>query len=237
MEHMVIFERYLGVDGPRLRIGGVVTRDVAHYKGVPHGAVQVAVVVNKNAKPHILLHKRSRWKKISPNTWDICGGHVDANGGLLTDVGLWDDQAFIKDLFAKTALREANEEICIIKRPDFKFDEKHLRCFGGPGVFESASENKEFSTLYLAFVPETIVSLTDADEVKDIFKVVDSVGIGGKSKEEIALELRLVTLIQLVREFGEKPEDYADGVARVLSRAVEEPGTGKALIEFLEEGF
>jgi 8-oxo-dGTP pyrophosphatase MutT (NUDIX family) len=85
---MIILERYLDADGLRLRIGGVVTRDIAHYQGVPHGAVQVAIVVLKEAKPHILLHKRSHLKKTSPNTWDICGGHIDANEKILVTAQL-----------------------------------------------------------------------------------------------------------------------------------------------------
>ena len=63
---MVIFERYMDVEGIKLRIGGFVTRNVAHYQGVPHGAVQVGIIALKNGKPHFLLHKRSRWKKTSP---------------------------------------------------------------------------------------------------------------------------------------------------------------------------
>lgn len=132
---MVIFERYLDPDSLRLRIGGVVTRNVAHSQGVPHGAVQVAIVIqkkiNEKLEPHILLQKRSRHKKINPNTWDICGGHVDANreiffgsdapssymqegdksAAFLHSLNLrWQDPKFIDSVFVETALRETNEK-------------------------------------------------------------------------------------------------------------------------------
>jgi 8-oxo-dGTP pyrophosphatase MutT (NUDIX family) len=244
MKHlMVIFERYLNPDGPRLRIGGVVTRDVAHYHGVPHGSVQVAIVVLKRAQgqpsPHILLHRRSKWKKTCPETWDICGGHIDADERILTNPSVWDDQDLIEALFAETALREANEECRILSNLDFRFAEQHLRCFGGPGVFECGFDdpgaaNKEHSAFYAAFVPGDIATLKDSDDVKSMFQVVDSVGVGGEEKEAVALDLKLVSLPDLVLDFTRAPGDYGDGIARILSRAAREPGTMKAMVKFLE---
>jgi 8-oxo-dGTP pyrophosphatase MutT (NUDIX family) len=238
---MVIFERYLNPDGPRLRISGVVTRDVAHYHGVPHGSVQVAIVVLKRAQgqsPHILLHRRSKWKKPCPETWDVCGGHIDADERGLTSPSAWDDQKLIKALFAETALREANEEFRALSNPDFRFTEQHLRCFGGLGVFETGFDdpgaaNKEHSAFYAAFVPGDIATVEDSDDVKSIFQVVDSVGVGGEEREAMALDLKLVSLPDLVLDFTRAPGDYGDGIARVLSRAAREPGTMRAMVEFL----
>ncbi|HUX75066.1 MAG TPA: NUDIX domain-containing protein [Anaerolineae bacterium] len=239
---MVIFERYLNPDGPRLRIGGVVTRDVAHYHGVPHGSVQVAIVVLKRAQgktsPHILLHHRSKWKKTCPETWDVCGGHIDAGERILNNPNVWDDQMLIKALFAETALREANEEFRALSNPDFRFTERHLRCFGGLAVFETgfddpSAANKEHSAFYAAFVPGDIATLEDSDDVKSAFQVVDSVGVGGAEKEAVALDLKLVSLPDLVLDFTRAPGDYGDGIARVLSRAAREPGTMKAVVKFL----
>jgi 8-oxo-dGTP pyrophosphatase MutT (NUDIX family) len=229
----------LGTRETRLRIGGVVTRDVAHYHGVPHGAVQVAVVVCKDRQPHILLHKRSKWKKTAPDKWDICGGHIDATQDILQDTSAWGDQGLIEALFAETALREANEEVVLLPNPDFRFKPEHLKCFGGPGAFECGfddprAENREFSALYAAFVPKDICTLAKRHKVKRIFRVTDSVGMGGKERETVALEPKLVALPELAQAFIENPDDYADGITRVLRRAVREPGTMKALTRFLE---
>jgi 8-oxo-dGTP pyrophosphatase MutT (NUDIX family) len=240
---LVIFERYLHPDGPRLRIAGVVTRAVAHYQGVPHGSVQVAVVVLKRVaghlRPHILLHRRSRWKKTCPETWDICGGHVDADEQILTRPEEWDDRDFIERLFLETAIREANEELHILSRSDFRFEARHLKCFGGPGAFESGfgdpnAANREYSALYAAFVATDVAVVEEADDVKQVFQVIDSVGVGGEERETAALDLKLGSLPDLVLDFTNHPGDYADGIARVLSRAASEPGTMEALTRFLE---
>jgi len=240
---MVILERYLSANGSRLRIGGVVTRDVAHFQGVPHGAVQVAIVVLKRTlgrlTPHILLHWRSKWKKTYPETWDMCGGHIDAEEAILSNPSVWDDQNFIGALFMRTALREANEEFRVLSKPDFEFEEKHLKCFGGPGVFECGFDgpgaaNKEYSAFYAAFVPSEIIVLEDSDAVGERLQVEDSVGVGSQEKEAVASSLRLVSLPDLVLDFRKNPSSYADGIARVLSRVANEPGTMKALAEFLE---
>src|SRR5436853_293231 len=204
---MVIFERYLSSEGQRLRIGGVVTRDVAHYRGVPHGAVQVAIVVHKRAagflKPHILLHWRDKRKKTSPETWDICGGHIDADETLLTNSQNWDDQNYIDRLFKKTALREANEEFRLLSKPDFRFEDKSLMSFGRPGDFEfgfdnPGAENREYSAFYAAFVPGEVATLKDMDDPKAFFQVGDSVGIGGEEVEAESSKLKLVAVSALV---------------------------------------
>jgi 8-oxo-dGTP pyrophosphatase MutT (NUDIX family) len=239
---VVILERFLDSNGPRLRIGGVVTRDVAHYHGVPHGSVQVAIVALRHAqrhfRPHILLHRRSRWKKTCPETWDVCGGHIDADERILAHPSTWDDPGLIETLFRETALREANEEFRVLSTPDFRFREQHLRCFGGPGVFEwgfddPRAANREYSALYAAFVPGEVAILEDSDNVTEVFQVVDSVGVGGEQRQTIASDLKLVSLPELVLDFTDNPGDYADGIARILRRAAREPGTMKALATFL----
>ena len=243
---MVILERYLTPEGVRLRIGGIVTRDVAHYYGVPHGAVQVAVVAPKVVQgrmvPQVLLHWRSRWKKTYPETWDICGGHIDAVERILTDETAWEDQRFIQGLFAATALREANEEVRLRRHPDFQFREEHIRCFGGLGVFECGfddpgAQNREYSALYFAFVPGDVLTVGESDDVEEIFLVEDTVGFEGQKKEEVASRLKLVSLPDLVLDFTKNPDSYADGIARILSRARDEPGTRRMLFEFVRSHY
>jgi 8-oxo-dGTP pyrophosphatase MutT (NUDIX family) len=240
---MVIFERYLSSEGPRLRIGGVVTRDVAHYRGVPHGAVQVAIVVLKriggSVKPHVLLHWRDKRKKTSPETWDICGGHIDADETLLTSPKVWGDKNHIDSLFKMTAIKEANEEVRVLSKPDFKFEEKHLRAFGGPGDFEYGfdnphAENREYSAFYAAFVPGEVVTLEESDDPKAFFQVGDSVEIEGEQEEAESSKLKLVSISDLMLDFTKNPGVYADGITRVLSRAASEPGTMKELLLFLK---
>lgn len=206
---MVIMERYLAEIGTQLRIGGIVSKEVVHFQGVPHGAVQVAVVVLKEIngykQPHILLHKRSKWKKISPNKWDICGGHVIADqriipaGEITTLPMTWEDQSLIKNLFLETAIREVNEEVTILIH-NFKFENEHIKSFGGIGAFDYGfhqpdSLNKEFSTFYVAFVPQTIILLKETTLIEEIVEVKDSIGVEGQEQEEEASELKVITLI------------------------------------------
>ncbi|MFQ6039799.1 MAG: NUDIX domain-containing protein, partial [Candidatus Poribacteria bacterium] len=236
----------LHCDGLRLRIGGVVTRDVAHFKGVPHGALQVAIIIPKRVKnkliPHLLLHWRDKRKKTCPETWDICGGHIDATNEILSNFSIWDNQEFIEKLFRETALREANEEFSIPSKPEFKFKEQHLKCFGGLGVFESGfdnpkSTNKEYSAFFIAFVPKEILTLEERNDIEEILQVKDSVGVGGKEQEKKAAKLKVITLPDLIIDFDRRRNDYADGIGRILSRVIDEPGTLKELTEILDSYF
>ena len=240
---MVILERYLDSDGARLRIGGVVTRDVAHYRGVPHGAVQVAILIRKrvheNLIPHLLLHWRDKRKKTCPETWDICGGHIDASDKLLTNPHLWDDQTYIDAVFDEAAVREANEEFRIRSKPGFGFEHKHLVRFATPGDFECGfddprASNREYSAFYAAVVPTEVITLEESDDPAEFFYIHDSVGVGGEEKEAESVRLKLAVFSDVVLDFIKNPDKYADGIARVLSRAASEPGTMKALVRFLD---
>lgn len=75
-----ILERWADKTEQKLRIGGLVTRSVAHFQGVPHGAVQVAVIACKEKAgkilPNICLHRRSKFKKqtrTSGTSWAVPG--------------------------------------------------------------------------------------------------------------------------------------------------------------------
>lgn len=239
---MIILDRYLSSNGLQLKICGTVTRGVAHFHGVPHGAVNIAIVVLKKADskltPHILLFWRDKWKKTCPETWDICGGHLEGNKKIMNDKTSWDNQKYIEELFDKTALREANEEFCIINQPEFEFDEERIKCFGGTGAFEYGFDNptrtnKEYSTFYIAFIPKDILVVEEQDEPEKIFRVEDTIGVGGKIRESEATKLRLLTLDELALDFTKNPSNYADGIERILKRAVNEPYTMSELNRFL----
>lgn len=239
---MIILDRYLNPDGIQLRICGTVTRGVAHFHGVPHGSTNIANVILKKVNtqfiPHILLHQRDKWKKTCPETWDICGGHLEANEKILNDQGLWTALEYIKELFDKTAQREANEAFCIPSNPDFKFKKEHIIRFGGIGTFEYGfnnpnSDNKEYSTFYIAFVPKDILTINEHEEVEQKVLVEDTIGKGGKPQESEASKLRLVTLDELALDFNKNSSNYADGIGRILKRIINEPYTMSELNKFL----
>ncbi len=247
MEHFIpIFERHLEAGGPVLRIAGLVQMDIAHHYGVPHGTAVVAVIINRVInglkRPHILLHKRSIYKRISPGAWDICGGHIEYNASDLKfsiqfSVDQWDDKNFIEQLYDQTALREVNEEVRLLGS-DFRFEMKHLRRFAPVGAFDQGTDdpaafNREYSTLYAAFVPAGVLMIAESDALEKHLQVMDSIGMGGVQSEEIAVELRLVSFDDLVLDFSVNPGHYADGIGRILRRVVREPGTLKALKHFL----
>ena len=227
---LIICDRYLTANGPALRIAGGVERELAHVHGVPHGSVQVMVIVLNDNQPHILLHRRSPRKKIGANQWDVCGGHVEANAEVLGDTGNWNNQAFMARLFADTALREANEEVTLLSHPEFKFLPEHIQGFGGLGVFQAGMDdpsalNREHSACYFAFVPREVLQLNEAADVGDSIAVQDSVGVAEVEEEERSEQVALVTLPELLADFRQNPGDYADGVARVLKVLEQEPAS------------
>lgn len=240
---MVILERYLDVSGTRLRIGGVVTREVAHFSGVPHGAAQIGIVLLRRVKdeavPHLLLHWRDKEQKVFPETWDICGGHLEATEEVLRDSDRWEDCQLIKELFVDTSLREANEEFCIPSKPNFTFTGAEVKRFGAYGEFECGFDvpdcpNREYSTLYLAFVPASVLTLGEADDINDVVRVEESVLVDGVLEGRASKEVRLLTVADLCAEFQKGPGDYADGVGRVMTRLIEQPESFLRLTRFLE---
>ena len=79
-KYMVAVERFIDAEGPAIRACGFVTRDLAHFHGVPHTSVLVVPVrVVKSGTIEILVHRRPPDKKVSPDTWDTFGGHVDVS--------------------------------------------------------------------------------------------------------------------------------------------------------------
>ncbi len=248
---VVLLERNLEEERSGLRICGTIAGSVAHKHGVPHGAVQVAVVVSKRIQsgkvsPHILLHRRSMHKAICPGTWDICGGHVDADTALIDGKDKWDDMQYIEQLFMKTAIREVNEECRInperAARP-FKFRRRNLKRFGDVGFFQSGfetpvarNENREYGTFFAAFIPRDVVTLEASETAEETFEVVDTIPSRCGESQDRSPELDLVTLHELLNRFSRNRSDYADGVARVFLRLMNEQATMNALEEFLRPG-
>ena len=169
----------------------------------------------------------------------MCGGHVEASVEVLGDTGNWNNQAFIARLFADTAVREANEEVTLLSRPEFKFLPEHFQCFGGLGVFQTGMDdpsamNREHSACYLAFIPKQVFHLDEAAKVGDLIAVQDSVGVGEVEEEERSEQVALVTLPELLANFRQNPGDYADGIARVLKVLEQEPASVVELCALIE---
>ncbi len=83
--------------------GEVETRQQCHNKGLWHRAVVIFII---NSKGQVLLQRRSKFKKLWPDMWDItAGGHV-----LAGEFGF------------EAAVREAKEELGIdIEKQDMTF--------------------------------------------------------------------------------------------------------------------
>lgn len=136
-----------------------VTREDCHKKGIWHKAVAVFII---NSKDEVLLQKRSKQKKMWPNTWDItAGGHVLEN-----------------ELGFQTAIRETKEEIGV---------ELHKNDLIFIGSARSSNQkgdiiDNHFNEFYIAEkeVDETKLKLQE-DEVSDIKWI---------SKEEIIKRIK-----------------------------------------------
>lgn len=73
------------------KTGEVVEREKAHDLNLFHWEISVFPI---NDKKEILLQKRAATKRMKPNMWGSCAGHVDSGEGI-----------------EETALRELEEEI------------------------------------------------------------------------------------------------------------------------------
>ena len=106
--------------------GNVATREECHREGLWHRAVY-GFIIDKNS--NVLLQKRSKYKKLWPNKWDVTvGGHVDA--------GEFGRQALI---------REVKEELGISINDD---DIKYL--VGSTSINEQGNIiNKHYNECYL----------------------------------------------------------------------------------------
>ena len=80
------------------------TREVCHSKGLWHKAVAVFII---NSNNQVLLQKRSPYKKLWPNCWDItAGGHVFA--------GEFGFQAIIREIKEELGLTIEKNDILFI---------------------------------------------------------------------------------------------------------------------------
>ena len=139
--------------------GEVATREECHVKGLWHRAIY-AFIFNENGE--VLLQKRSKTKKLWPDTWDItAGGHV-----LAGEFGY------------KAVLREAKEELNLNLTKDNII-------FIGSAISTNVKEgivNNHFNEYYIANKDIDISTLKLQEEEVSELKWVD--------KDEIIRRIR-----------------------------------------------
>jgi hypothetical protein len=161
---------------------------------------------------------------------------------LLQNSEKWEDDNLVETLFDDAALREAREEIFLLSNPDFEFTKDTLKRFGAYGEFRYGfgvpdCTNREHSTLYVAFIPKSLLILTDKDDIQTRVRVEDSSIVDGRTEERAAKTLALLRLSDLCAAYMRSPDEYADGVGRVLSRLNEEPGSFVELNQFIDNWY
>ncbi|MDO8587194.1 MAG: NUDIX hydrolase [Armatimonadota bacterium] len=202
---------------------GCVSRTTAHVLGFPHTTVLLlpATWDQPRNEPVVFVHKRSPVKRVSPNTWDFCGGHLSFDDWHCQYLrNSLNGSHLIERMAEDTAIREANEELKC--SPEFQFAEKDIHRFKTVGYFDcntktDKSHNVEFSTAYVVTVPiDTDVAVWDTDR-----------------EGERQLEVRGFSLAELAGEFARSEESFADGAGRILRRIVDEPALMMELSELL----
>ena len=142
-------EKYELVDINGKKAGKIITdKELENKNNIPtrHYMPVVGVLIINN-KNEILLQKRSRFKKINPNKWGICGGKVNLNEDTVTAI-----------------LRETVEEIGInLNKDDLK-------------ILTKISENGTYYTTYYirqdVNISECIIQKEELEELR-YFKIED----------------------------------------------------------------
>lgn len=202
----------------RIVVCGFATRDYVHGNSIRHMAVQIIPVALDGAGNDciVFIHRRSPFKGTSPNKLDFCGGHITFDDQFFPRL-YWDAPVLLEKASHHTALREAREEIRC--DPSIIFTEKNLYRFREVGAFrcdaqrDDGSINREFSTAFVLGLPRKHkVTVWDTDR-----------------KGERQLEVKEKMFHELLKEFTEKPNDFADGVSRILDKVSEDPYMQKEL--------
>ncbi|MGH9935847.1 MAG: hypothetical protein ACREAM_06340, partial [Blastocatellia bacterium] len=135
---------------------GCVSRDIAHSPAkVPHASVQVIPVRSSSGK--IIMHQRPDFKgfRTAVGKWDVLGGHVTFEMGVLSENGL-ELASF------ETAVREAREEMLVtFKNEAYLLEKKYFSPIGDIGQFEcNDATNAEYSTAFVLAIPENAIVST-----------------------------------------------------------------------------
>ncbi len=89
-------EEYLNIyDENNVSVGEVKERKLVHQLGLWHREIAIWIMNEKN---EVLIQKRAATKKLEPNKWALCAGHISSNETMI-----------------EAALREAEEEVGLKK--------------------------------------------------------------------------------------------------------------------------
>jgi 8-oxo-dGTP pyrophosphatase MutT (NUDIX family) len=214
-------------DNPQAGVAaaGCVTRNVAHsIARVPHATVQVIPYCPGKG---VLVHQRPDFVRNAPDKWDVLGGHVSFEMGILGEGGL-------AEAYLETALREAREELLIAVNGEvYLIQKKHLVQIGGLGQFthglnDPNARNVEFSTVYVLCIPPGAL-IEVPFELRDgtVFPLLHEWVPWDK-------------LIKLYRRSVKKPQSrklqaslfcdgFADGLGRILDQVLSSPPLGQEI--------
>lgn len=193
-----------------IKVFGFATRDYVHGHSLRHLAVQIIPVsLDASGTDCIVhIHRRSSFKRTSPNKLDFAGGHVTFEESVFPRL-YWDSREVLEKASLLTALRESLEEV--LCHPPITFTEEALIQFGDAGAFEcdaprvDNSRNVEYSTAFvLGLPPGRTITIRDTDR-----------------KGERELQVQSMNLQQLLKRFTESPGEFADGAERVLVKIIE----------------
>ena len=127
--------------------GKVVDREIVHSEGLLHREVGVIIL---NEKGELLLEKRAKSKKQSPNKWAICAGHIEAG-----------------DSAENSIIREMKEEVgLVVNIKDLEF----LGVFKRNKKFKNGQRNNTFIYIYVyktnKKIEDYIIQIEELSEVK-----------------------------------------------------------------------
>lgn len=181
---------------------GCVARNLAHSPArIPHATVQIIPV--RCGTRRVFIHRRSDKVRIAPGAWDIFGGHVAFELGILSS------PSGLADVSLATALREAREEVPVSVGGSAQLIlQADLKQVGAVGQFTCDEPNNvEYSTLYVLRIP------SDAKVGDSPFELRDGT--------VEFLPVREIEWDELLETFRKRKKcEFADGISRVLKHAL-----------------
>jgi hypothetical protein len=188
----------------KLSAVGIADSEAAHHNGWCHTTVISVPVLAGTTPPVILLYLRGKDRKSSPGKFDLGGsGHIEI---FESDFDL---KSFnLESATLENAIREAGEEIRDELDPDkpYGFVAYDFRRFGQMGEWGHVSRgNVEMSTLHFIRLPN------------------DRNWVIGDGNQGYGMSLKF-TLDELINRYLKAPDEFADGVGRVLQRLSRDEG-------------
>ena len=150
--------------------GTIMEREKAHELNLLHWEVGVFVI---NEKMQALLQRRSKNKKIDPNVWSICGGHVNADEEP--------EMTAIRELREEIGLRILNNDLHIFGDNEVKIRESnsHIVKF----YYVICNKKEEEFTIQKEELSE--IRWLDIDKIIEMIKANDKENmVFGRNKEK-----------------------------------------------------